>query len=286
MEDIDFTIDETDPEVQQGSGNFTVLKAHYLLQKYLKSSDLSSITHTAAEIHNMLCVQNADPNGDDSNAEWEHTMFTHTLLDLVGKIPHSHPAQDDIIRLLVRLKTSTKLNIAVNDPEYEWQFYVGLTYFYRAFRERCCDARFDPSTSEETQFINESAFLARLSAAHMYSDASVAVTGLCQTLETEDASENPRYNGFIAAASMWIIHAGQWIFAEVVRSPRGTSKGDEGIWSNGPLYTGSVQGIERWKFWRKALEDSQANVQISSESRALAGKAKDFMDAVERLNTY
>ena len=117
-EDIDFTIDETDPEVEQGSGSFTVLKAHRLLQKYLESSDLSSITRTAAEIHNMLCAQNADPNGDDSKAEWEHTGFTHTLLDLVGKIPHSHRAQDDIIRLLVRLNSSTKLNIAVDDKEY------------------------------------------------------------------------------------------------------------------------------------------------------------------------
>lgn len=119
MEEIDFTIDETDPEVLQASGNFTPLKAHRLLQRYLESSsDPDSLTRAAAEIHNMLCAHDGPTGEEKSNAEWEHTMFIHTLLDLVGKSPHSHRAQDDIVRLLVRLQSSTKLNVVVHDKQY------------------------------------------------------------------------------------------------------------------------------------------------------------------------
>ena len=118
----------------------------------------------------------------------------------------------------------------------------------------------------------------------MYLDASSAIISLKETLETHHESETPHYSGFIASASMWFIYAGQWLFTEVVQSPCAISKSDEGAWSNGPHYTGSVQGLERWRFWRKALEDSQADTRVAPESRALAEKAMIFMDAVERLN--
>ena len=131
MESIDFTIDETDPEISRTSGNFSVLKAHGLLRRYINSSaDPGSISQFAAEIHNMLSANDGgQDDGDDekdgekgaekvSNPWWEHTMFAHTLVNFIGKIPHSHRAQDDIVRLLVRLKSSTKLNIPVHDEQY------------------------------------------------------------------------------------------------------------------------------------------------------------------------
>lgn len=118
----------------------------------------------------------------------------------------------------------------------------------------------------------------------MLHDASYAVIVLRETLETGSSAEDPRYNGCIASASMWIIYAGQWLFTEIVKSPPTTSKSNEGLWRNGPLYTGSVLGLERWKFWRQAFEDACVNVQVSSESRALAEKAMNFMNAIESLN--
>ena len=117
MQEIDFAIDETDPEVLQASGNFSVLKAHRLLQEYLQTaaSDPNSVANTASQVHRMLCAQDGDSETKESRAEWEHGMFTHVLLDLVGKIPHSHRAQQDLVNLLVMLKSSTKLNSVVND---------------------------------------------------------------------------------------------------------------------------------------------------------------------------
>lgn len=65
----------------------------------------------------MLCAHDSQAEGEESRAEWEHCMFFHTLWDLVVKIPHFHRGHDDIVRLWVRLQSSTKLNEVVDDKE-------------------------------------------------------------------------------------------------------------------------------------------------------------------------
>ena len=123
-----------------------------------------------------------------------------------------------------------------------------------------------------------------MSAARMFRDASTAVLLLKRTLEDDSSPENPRYSGFITGASMWIIHAGQWLFMEVVLSPRAMSGSENGKWGNGALYTGPILGLERWVFWRKAFEDAKEKTSLSEETRGLAQKAANFMNALESLN--
>ncbi|KAJ5116949.1 hypothetical protein N7456_001297 [Penicillium angulare] len=253
MKEIDFTIDETDSENLQASGNFSVLKAHQALKQYLENaSDPSSMLRALCEIHNMLCPDNSEKEKEnkaeweynkffyvffdlvrkmkkkkENAAEWEHCMFFHILFDLVRKTPHDNRAHDDL------------------DKENGYEFHASLTYFYWIVRERCPSIIFEPSNPEEDGFISECAFLARLSVIHMLGDGGLAVCVMKHTLEHDFTAGHLCYNGSIAAASMWILYAGQWLFAQVVKPRYPTSIEGRGMWSAGVLYEGPVFGLER-----------------------------------------
>jgi hypothetical protein len=60
---------------------------------------------------------------------------------------------------------------------------------------------------------------------------------------------------------------------------------DEICWDVGSLYTGPILGLVRWKFWHKALATAIESSRAGDESRRLAQKAVDFMDAIELAKT-
>ncbi|KAJ5087059.1 hypothetical protein NUU61_008366 [Penicillium alfredii] len=61
---------------------------------------------------------------------------------------------------------------------------------------------------------------------------------------------------------------------------------NERSWKSGPLYTGSILGLPRWKFWQKGFAAAVESSRASEECRQLAQKAVDYMDATERVNTW
>ncbi|KAJ5109438.1 hypothetical protein N7456_006113 [Penicillium angulare] len=280
VSDIDFSIDDTDPEVTAVVGKFSVLKAHRALQHYLETcqQDPTSLEKTLFKIDAMLCSR--DPKKKkkkEDAAEHEHGMFTHVLLDLVWKIPYHHSAQDDLVRLVISMQNMAKLGTIAEDKA-TWvnavEIYAKLT------------VNFEPGTPEEQQSINEYAFLARLSAAGILGDVKFATTHLKAMLEADVDYENndPLYSGRIAEATMWIIYAGQWLFKELVQSPCAREPSDKGAFLPGPLYSGSILGITRWLFWKKVLEVARESTRVSDETRRLTTKAVDFMNALEQLN--
>ncbi|KAJ6023991.1 hypothetical protein N7540_004788 [Penicillium herquei] len=60
MEDIDFSIDETDDEVTALVGKFSELKAHRILQHYLETcqSDSNALSNACKQISEILSLSN------------------------------------------------------------------------------------------------------------------------------------------------------------------------------------------------------------------------------------
>lgn len=112
----------------------------------------------------------------------------------------------------------------------------------------------------------------------MFQSPSYAIWTLRANLE-ESHSENA-YSGRISGAAVWILYAGQWLFTEIVECPRLLTPENKRFWGVGSLYTGPILGLVRWKFWHKGFAAATENRRASDESRQIAQKAVDLMDAI------
>ncbi|OJJ51771.1 hypothetical protein ASPZODRAFT_163556 [Penicilliopsis zonata CBS 506.65] len=287
MSTIDFSIDETDPEVTALCGQTSVLKVHRILQHYLETceNDPKSFSNALTQLDAMLHSIDPKDEGKEGSASTEHTAFSWTLIDLALKVPYSHPAQDHLVSLLAHLRKSVKLNKAVLDTDTDRQAYASLTYFHRSVYEKCANFLFEPGTSEEVASLNECAFLARLSAAGISPDIIYAIWNFRELLEEEAAYKHNAalYSASMAGASVWIIYAGQSLFKEVVHSPRASSL-NETSWRTGTLYDGPILGFPRWSFWRKTLDAARESPRVGDDTRVLTQKAVELMDVLERAN--
>lgn len=112
MSQLNLQIDKMDPEVKEVHGRYSDLRAFDILQRYLGGTqEERSIVHTTKLIHDMLCDRT------DRDAEFQHSMFSHVVLDVAQQIPYSHSAQGYLVRLLQRLQVSSKLTGRVIDED-------------------------------------------------------------------------------------------------------------------------------------------------------------------------
>lgn len=124
-----------------------------------------------------------------------------------------------------------------------------------------------------------SSFVARTWTAGIFDGSCFAIWVIRDGLE-DDHDRGEYYSEYINAAAMWILCSGQLLFDEVVQFPR--EDGEEKVWMGGPLYTGPVIGLERWKFWQKAFTAAAESAATDSESKGNALKAASLMDAIAR----
>lgn len=147
-----------------------------------------------------------------------------------------------------------------------------------------------PDESDQfSRYINLSSFLARLTEAHFINSPSFAIWTMKYALEEEVQGDDVGAC-MIAAASMYILWSGQTIFVQVVQSPAESSPAATKSRSPGPLFTGPALGLERWRFWKSGFaaaagETGAGEKGSGDQYRVLAGKAADFMDAIERNMT-
>lgn len=138
----------------------------------------------------------------------------------------------------------------------------------------------------KSEVVNMSAFMARASASHTAAGEIYAVWFLRETLETQLRKDNlESYDCLVSASALWILCAGQFLFEEIVTCPRPIQPGDQKL-LGGPLYTGPWLGMERWKWWQKALAVIAAEEQAGEECLKLVNKAVDFMDAILRDTSF
>ncbi|KAJ5714549.1 uncharacterized protein N7483_011730 [Penicillium malachiteum] len=237
MEDIDFSIDETDPDVTTEwktlVGKFSDLNVHKILQKYLETcqTDIEALANACKQIEDIISWPDLKKQKKKDRAEHEHHMFFDVLLDLVQKIPYSHPAHGYLV-ILLKVQFPTKLGcMSYNISDDGHGTLCG-----------------PESQKEIDSYINMCSFLARLSAAgEEY--FSLAIWNFRQNLEY-DRSDNTseHFGGDLAGCIMWIFYAGQWLFQKVAHCHAVLDSHDEQTWECGPLYTGPVLGLARWRF--------------------------------------
>ncbi|KAJ6023993.1 hypothetical protein N7540_004790 [Penicillium herquei] len=275
MANIDFSIDETDPDVTTLCGNFSVLKAHRPLQEYLEACEDApgALLCTVGRIDFMLSPHNKESRGIEAKTEYEHRMFYQVVLDLVCKIPYSHPAQAHLVCLLGLLSKSRSLNS--HRECLTWFYYESLVYLGCTIREQDFGVSYHPDSQTEQAYINQCAFMARLSCAGIIQGFHASFRNLRTSLEF-DWSKDDHHNTRVAGSTMWIIFAGQCLFQNMVHSHV-----DEMSSERGELYTGPVMGLDRWRFWRKAFESAEEGTQLSDDTKALVRKAINLMVAIE-----
>ncbi|KAJ6023992.1 hypothetical protein N7540_004789 [Penicillium herquei] len=139
-----------------------------------------------------------------------------------------------------------------------------------------------PDSQEEIDcYINACSFLAQLSAAGEAYISMVIWTFRRNFEEDRSDDTSEHFSGDVAGCKMWIIYAGQWLFQQMIHSPRPLSSFDKDVWKGGTLYSGPVLDLARWRFWRKGLESASEGTQLTDKTKSLVQKAIVLMDAIE-----
>lgn len=120
---------------------------------------------------------------------------------------------------------------------------------------------------------------------HFVDDDLFAILTLRDEVE-RDGGRVQDQNCLISASAFWILYCGQSLFVRIVQFPKTLiGDGERNSRKQGPLFNGPIHGLERWKFWGKALAVAMESEGLSEESRSLASKAVDLMNAIERNMT-
>ena len=116
-------------------------------------------------------------------------------------------------------------------------------------------------------------------------DDLFAILTLRDALE-RDGGRVQDQNCLISASAVWVLYCGQSLFVRIVQVPKTLiGDGERNSRKPGPLFNGPIYGLERWKFWGKALAVAVESEELNEESRILASKAVDLMNAIERNMT-
>ncbi|KAJ5638684.1 hypothetical protein N7528_001074 [Penicillium herquei] len=284
MANIDFSIDETDPEVTTVCGKFSVFKAHRTLQEYLEDFEDSpgALLSAVGHIKLMLSPHNKENRAKEAKAEYEHRMFCQKVLDLVCKIPYSHPAQAYLVSLLGQLSKLRSLNS--HKECLGRSYYESLVYLGCIIREQNIGISYHPDSQTEEAYIRQCAFIARLSSAGIIHGLQTPVRNLRISLESDWGADD-YHDVRVAGSAMWILFAGQCLFQKLLPDVIPPFDCNGGALFTGRLYTGPVMGLARWHFWRKAFKSAREGAQLSDDIKSLVCKAIDLMDAIERANT-
>ena len=89
------------------------------------------------------------------------------------------------------------------------------------------------------------------------------------------------WNCMAGSCAAFILYAGQVALTQVVQLPDQELFNVNDLLKPGGLYAGSAKGLERWKFWKKALEAAAENEGTATEYRVMARKAARMMNCLE-----
>ncbi len=137
------------------------------------------------------------------------------------------------------------------------------------------------------RWVNLNAFVARLTAARVYDFELYAIWQLRDALEepVEESGEEVTDSSFdakIPAAVQWIFYCGELIYTSKREYEHGPRVGDPA--RGGELWKGDKRGFceERWGFWKNRFAELQHYEKLLPETRALAGKAVQVMEGIEK----
>ena len=137
--------------------------------------------------------------------------------------------------------------------------------------------------------MNYHAFLANIEQGHVFrSDPPFALWAMRDAFEKNQESEPSSVrDAYVLGAAQWVLWNGQNLSTQI-RYPGDVSSEDRGMWRPGELYHGEpLFDIPRWHFWRDGFRAvAGGKHEASDECKAVAVKAADMMDALEKNMTF
>ncbi|PYI00215.1 hypothetical protein BO78DRAFT_439585 [Aspergillus sclerotiicarbonarius CBS 121057] len=270
------SIDETDLSLKTSVDRYSDWKAFLVLRRCLEPDGDLSVDQATALIHEML------PAKTDKDCSVVPTLFCYLCVDVADKIPYSHPVQHKFVDLIKNLKVSDRINQNLYCELGGGKVSKSVLSLYISIREHY-PYDFEPGTAEEQQYLNISAFIARLAAAGVARSMGWAVWKMADNLEDEPSDDT--YSACVSDAAVWILCAGQWLFIQIFQASEEDEDAPQ-LWRTGSRYNGPIFGMERWNFWQTAFAAAAESKVANAECRMLATKAKDFMPAIAQAITW
>ncbi|KAL4969411.1 DUF3632 domain-containing protein [Aspergillus stella-maris] len=283
----------------QASGTYSPEAAYSILQQYLlpDEEDEGLSLETAFRSLNGMAYFPEPPTKNpafetprERSLRKSHSVvmdMSHLLIHVARQIPYHHPAQDKLVKLIVRLSQSKHFIFTGSFTGHTRMAYLMeelAEQNYHIFpldNSRCC------STSRQlvnTRALNLSAFSARLQSAGLDSSFPSDILWAMSEFEEEldaDANYDPALlSARIIAASTWILFAGDYNYRAVVLAPALVTPDLERIHRGGGLYTGPVLGLERWMFWVRRLDEVSRLAGVSGEAHERGQEAVGVMKAL------
>ncbi|KAK3328764.1 hypothetical protein B0H66DRAFT_539305 [Apodospora peruviana] len=217
-------------------------------------------------------------------------LFGHFLLTMAGQIPYHHHGQAKLVRLIMCLYSSAKFGkISEATLGKGYPTFYSMDQFQISIYENYVpdlDESEDRTPGDPLAYnLNTAAFYARLAQAGFPHMSCYAVAALSDGLEeTHDEPQYPQYADdlYVSLASLWISYAGQALYTQLVETRPEDDKAKKHHYKLGKLYKGPQFGLERWTFWKNALQRAGENGKAREQARKLAKRAGDLMEAIER----
>jgi len=253
-------------------------------------------------------------NRDGSVTEEKEDMgtflwnFWEYFFKVAEQIPYSHPSQEKLARLLMKLSDLPSQTPMVDLPNWAggYRLWQDLPLFGPALREEYDSKikRFGKveylhsltlleleRCQEHERKRNLSAFLARITRDRTQSCDSYAYRAISDALgvpaqqrheqntefkTNDDFQPGPLLAAKVAIAHDWISIAGSFLYSKLEEKVQGAEPEDEiSDWA------GLVIDSQIWQFWKKRIEELSAQEGIDETTRELATESELTMEHIE-----
>ncbi|KAI1861556.1 hypothetical protein JX265_009523 [Neoarthrinium moseri] len=238
---------------------------------YLKFSSSRSTADAAQVIANSVVEKGEDAAEGALWSAWAD------LISIAEQVPHDHPAQDKLVRVVRELALLPDAGIKVWDSRL-WADLPVLSAQVREWLNGPKTPENDEEKAEITRkWVNSNAFFARLNAAGVLRSEDHSIWMLRAALE-EDITTTPLLvDCRIMTAAQIIEHNGPLLYQQL-QAGRKLDETEERMFKGGSLFDGdSGLNAKRWEFWISRFRDL-AGKTATEDVRAASLRAARLME--------
>ncbi|KAI1767006.1 hypothetical protein GGR53DRAFT_160127 [Hypoxylon sp. FL1150] len=247
-----------------------------IFSAYLRPGGSVSAAHTAAAI-SQLAPAAPGETADEIDEGFLFGLW-ESVIAVAEQIPHDHPAQDKLVKVIRDLTLLPKSGAGAWEPG-PW---ANLPVFAVVTREHLNGPRHSGVEKEQAQiheaWVRFHAFCARLLGAGVVHYANQPLWMLRSALEEAHAPQTAELDYSLTTAAVYIEYAGAILVEALAADPAPElSDADRRVLRAGSLF-GREAGLrpERWVFWEKRFGE-EAEKAGAEEARGAALRAARLM---------
>ncbi|KAH8201702.1 hypothetical protein TruAng_004140 [Truncatella angustata] len=248
------------------------VKVTKLFRQYLRVEDPLSLERTAYSIVQLLPERKST-----SHSSAELATFWDLCVTVAEQIPHDHPFQLKLARLLNYLQYSNKTAASAQLGDNEKNNFAIVLHPFRETIRDSLDPAFSPGDRAETsnaehtsRWINVNAFYANMHAQGWRLSAS-CTRAMKYAFISTPKTDYQALECHVVAAAQWMLYAGQSIFQSSLYPPEETVLGEEAQhWS-----------LDTWTQWKVGFSNAANETNLMDGTRDIAKRAVTLMDVLE-----